>query len=76
MPLRLSLNTNPLVNRFADVDDLCDTLAHKIKAGYIQLVPELLNPSWPAATIAKRERQFVSAFARNHIRATSVRTST
>ncbi len=76
MPLRLSLNTNPLVNRFADVDDLCDTLAHKIKAGYIQLVPEFLNPSWPAATIIKRERQFRRAFERNSIRATSVMTST
>ncbi|NMD07321.1 MAG: erythrose 4-phosphate dehydrogenase, partial [Phyllobacteriaceae bacterium] len=76
MALRLSLNTNPLVNRFADVDDLCDTLARTIKAGYIQLVPELLNPSWPAATISKRERQFVRAFARNNIRATSVMTST
>ena len=29
MALRLSLNTNPLVNRFADVDDLCDTLAQR-----------------------------------------------
>jgi D-erythrulose 1-phosphate 3-epimerase len=76
MPMRLSLNTNPLVNRFADVDDLCGTLAGKIKAGYIQLVPELLNPSWPAATITKRERQFRNAFQRNGIRATSVMTST
>ncbi len=76
MPLRLSLNTNPLVNRFADVDDLCDTLAQKIRIGNIQLVPELLNPSWPAATISKRERQFQKAFARNGIRATSMMTST
>jgi len=76
MALRLSVNTNPLVNRFADVDDLCGTLADKIKAGYIQLVPEFLNPSWPAATIAKRERQFLAAFSRTAIRATSVMTST
>jgi len=76
MPLRLSLNTNPLVNRFADVDDLCDTIAGTIKAGYIQLVPELLNPSWPAAVISKRERQFRSAFKRNRMSATSVMTST
>jgi D-erythrulose 1-phosphate 3-epimerase len=76
MPMRLSLNTNPMVNRFAEVDDLCDTLAHKIRTGYIQLVPELLNPSWPAAVIAKRERAFRSAFKRNNMRATSVMTST
>ena len=76
MALRLSLNTNPLVNRFAEVDDLCDTIAQRIRAGYIQLVPEFLNPSWPAATITKRERQFRSAFNRNALRATSVMTST
>jgi D-erythrulose 1-phosphate 3-epimerase len=76
MALRLSLNTNPLVNRFADVDDLCDTIAGKIKAGYIQLVPELLNPSWPANVITTRERQFRAAFQRNSMRATSVMTST
>ncbi len=76
MAMRLSLNTNPLVNRFADADDLCDTLAHKIRAGFIQLVPELLNPSWPAATISKREQQFRKAFKRNSMRATSVMTST
>ena len=75
MALRLSLNVNPLVNRFADVDDLCDTVAQRIRAGYIQLNPEFLNPSWPSAVIAKRERQFRAAFARNAMRATSVMTA-
>ena len=28
MPFTLSLNTNPLVNRFAEPDDLIDTIAH------------------------------------------------
>ncbi|MBV6658784.1 MAG: aminotransferase, partial [Devosiaceae bacterium] len=31
MALSLSLNTNPLVNRFAEPDDLIDTIAHDIK---------------------------------------------
>ncbi len=48
----------------------------EIRAGYIQLNPEFLNPSWPSAVIAKRERQFRAAFARNKMRATSVMTST
>ena len=76
MALRLSLNTNPLVNRFADVDDLCDTLAERIRIGHIQLVPELLNPSWPTATIVKRQRQFQRALQRNGVKVTSVMTST
>ena len=76
MPLRLSLNVNPLINRFADADDLCDTLAERIRIGHIQLTPEFINPSWPAATIVKRQRQFQRALARNGIMATSMMTST
>ncbi len=32
MGLTLSLNTNPLVNRFADPDDLIDTVARDLQA--------------------------------------------
>ncbi len=45
LALRLSLNTNPLFNRFADVDDLIDTIAEQIRIGYVQLTPEFINPS-------------------------------
>ncbi|PDQ18526.1 erythrose 4-phosphate dehydrogenase [Mesorhizobium sanjuanii] len=76
MALRLSLNTNPLINRFAEVDDLVDTLAERIRIGYVQLTPEFVNPSWPAATIAKRVRQFRSALDRTGVKVTSVMTST
>ena len=76
MPLRLSLNVNPLINRFADADDLCDTLAERIRIGHIQLTPEFISPSWPAATIMKRQRQFQRALERNGIEATSMMTST
>ncbi len=76
MALRLSLNTNPLVNRFAEVDDLMDTLADKIGIGYVQLTPEFIHPSWPASTITKRVRQFQKAMDRTGIRITSVMTST
>jgi hypothetical protein len=31
MPLTLSLNTNPLVNRFAEPDDLIETVARDLK---------------------------------------------
>ena len=76
MALRLSLNTNPLVNRFAEVDDLIDTLADKIRIGYVQLTPEFINPSWPASTITKRVRQFQRAMDRTGVKITSVMTST
>ncbi|RUT90805.1 aminotransferase, partial [Mesorhizobium sp. USDA-HM6] len=31
MALTLSLNTNPLVNRFAEPDDLIETVAHRLR---------------------------------------------
>ena len=76
MALRLSLNTNPLVNRFADVDDLVDTLAERIGIGYVQLTPEFINPSWPASVITRRTRAFRRAMERTGVRVTSVMTST
>ncbi len=48
MPLTLSLNTNPLVNRFADPDDLIDTVARDLRIRDLQLTHEFINPSWPA----------------------------
>jgi len=48
MAFTLSLNTNPLVNRFAEADDLIHTIADKMRIGYVQLTHEFINPSWPA----------------------------
>jgi hypothetical protein len=71
MPFTLSLNTNPLVNRFAEADDVVDTIAEKIRIGHVQLTHEFINPGWPAATIAKHERQFRKALARTGVKVTS-----
>ncbi|MFB2551968.1 sugar phosphate isomerase/epimerase family protein [Ensifer soli] len=76
MAFRLSLNTNPMVNRFADPDDVIDTIAEKIRIGYIQLTPEFIQPHWPAATITRRVREFRRALERNQVRVTSLMTST
>lgn len=40
MALSLSLNTNPLVNRFAEPDDLIDAIARDIRIRDIQLTHE------------------------------------
>ncbi|MEO9336040.1 TIM barrel protein [Mesorhizobium sp. SB112] len=71
MGFTLSLNTNPLVNRFADPDDLIDTIAGRIGIRDIQLTHEFINPGWPAATITKFIRQFDKALARTGVRVTS-----
>ena len=71
MCFTLSLSTNPLVNRYADPDDMIDTVASKIGIRDIQLTHEYINPSWPGATIANQARRFKSALARTGVRVTS-----
>ncbi|GGD23746.1 sugar phosphate isomerase/epimerase family protein [Aureimonas glaciei] len=71
MPLTLSLNTNPLVNRFADPDDLIETVARDIQIRDLQLTHEFINPSWPAAVTRRLTRQMNAALARTGVRVTS-----
>ncbi len=71
MPLTLSLNTNPLVNRFADPDDLVDTIARDLRIRDIQLTHEFLNPSWPAPVLRRMTRQMGRALERTGARVTS-----
>ena len=71
MPLTLSLNTNPLVNRFADADDLIDTVARDLRIRDLQLTHEFINPSWPAPVIRRLTRQMGAALRRTGVRVTS-----
>lgn len=71
MPFTLSLNTNPLVNRFADPDDLIDTVARDLRLRDLQLTHEFINPSWPAQTIRRLTRQMQAALRRTGVRVTS-----
>jgi sugar phosphate isomerase/epimerase len=71
MGLTLSLNTNPLVNRFAAPDDLIDAVAHRLKIRDLQLTHEFINPSWPAAVISRLTREMQAAMARTGVRVTS-----
>ena len=71
MPLTLSLNTNPLVDRFADLDDLIDTVARDLRIRDLQLTHEFINPSWPASAVRRLTRQMAAALARTGVRVTS-----
>ena len=71
MPLTLSLNTNPLVNRFADPDDLIETVAHDLKLRDLQLTHEFINPSWPASVTRRLTRRMNAALRRTGVRVTS-----
>ena len=71
MPLSLSLNTNPLVNRFAEPDDLIETIARDIRIRDIQLTHEFINPSWPAPLIRRLTREMGRSLQRTGARITS-----
>jgi len=71
MPLTLSLNTNPLVNRFADPDDLIETVARELRLRDLQLTHEFINPSWPAPVIRRLTRAMGAALRRTGVRVTS-----
>ena len=71
MSLTLSLNTNPLVNRFATPDDLIDTVARDLKIRDLQLTHEFINPSWPAPVIRRVTRSFRAALDRTGVCVTS-----
>ncbi|TNC63476.1 TIM barrel protein [Rubellimicrobium roseum] len=71
MPLTLSLNTNPLVNRFAEPDDLIDTIARDLRIRDVQLTHEFINPSWPGPVIRRLTRDMGAALRRTGVRVTS-----
>ena len=71
MAFTLSLNTNPLVNRFADPDNLIETVARDLRVRDLQLTHEFINPSWSAPVIRRLTRQMVAALKRTGVRITS-----
>jgi hypothetical protein len=71
MGFTLSLNTNPLVNRFAEPDDLIDTIARRIRIRDIQLTHEFINPAWPAPLVSRYVADFNRATRRTGMRITS-----
>ena len=71
MPLSLSLNTNPLVNRFADPDDLIETVARDLRIRDLQLTHEFINPSWPTPVTQRLTKTMMAALARTGVRVTS-----
>lgn len=69
--LTLSLNTNPLVNRFARPDDLITTTARDLRIRDLQMTHEFINPSWPAPVLRRLVREADAACQRTGVRITS-----
>jgi D-erythrulose 1-phosphate 3-epimerase len=74
MTFTLSVNTNPLVNRFAEPEEFVSILADEIGIGHIQLVHEFINPSWDARTISRLTSRMAKALAANKAKITSAMT--
>ena len=74
MTYTLSVNTNPLVNRFAEPEDIVSVLADEIGIGHIQLVHEFINPSWDVKTITRLTTRMAKACASKKAKITSAMT--
>ena len=74
MGFSLSVNTNPLVNRFAEPEDVIAVLADEIGIGQIQLVHEFINPSWKASTVKRLTDRMATACAAKRAKITSIMT--
>jgi sugar phosphate isomerase/epimerase len=70
----LSVSVNPLVNRIADPAELVRVCADEIGIRRIQFTNEIINPSWPAKTVARMTAEFNRAAGAHGLQATSVMT--
>ncbi len=74
MGFTLSVNTNPLVNRYAEPEEFVAVLADDVGIGHIQLVHEFINPSWETKTIARLTARMAKALSAKKAKVTSAMT--
>ncbi len=74
MGFTLSVNTNPLVNRYAEPEEFVEVLTDEIGIGHIQLVHEFINPSWDARTVSRLTTRMAAALAAKRAKITSAMT--
>lgn len=74
MTFRLSLSTNPFVNRFAEPEDLVHTLAADVGIGRVQLTHEFIDPAWPAPLVRRLTDRMAQACATEKLCVTSMMT--
>ena len=74
MTFSLSVNTNPLVNRYAEPEEFVSVLTDEIGIGHIQLVHEFINPSWDDKTITRLTGRMAKALAAKKAKITSAMT--
>ena len=74
MGFTVSVNTNPLVNRFAAPEEFVSALVDEIGVGHIQLVHEFINPSWDISTVTRLTARMAKALSAKKAKITSAMT--
>jgi sugar phosphate isomerase/epimerase len=72
MTIALAISTNPLINRFAEPEDLISVCANEIGISRLQLTHEFINPAWPLATQHRLVARYASACAKHGVDITSL----
>jgi D-erythrulose 1-phosphate 3-epimerase len=76
MSYALGVNTTFAINRIVEPEELIGTIAQQIGLRRVQLVPEHLDPDWPAALIRDYVQRFNRSCEANGVRITSMLTGT
>jgi sugar phosphate isomerase/epimerase len=76
MTFKLGVNTTFALNRIVEPEELIGVIAQDVGLRNVQLVPEHLDPNWPAAVILHYVERFNRACERRGVRITSMLTGT
>lgn len=76
MAITLGVNTTFAINRIVEPEELVGTIAQDIGLRRIQLIPEHLDPNWPAPVIHGFVGRYTKACERHGVRITSMLTGT
>lgn len=76
MAYTLGVNTTFAINRIVEPEELIGTISQDIGLRRVQLVPEHLDPNWPASTISSYVKRYNAACERHGVQVTSMLTGT
>lgn len=76
MTITLGVNTTFAINRIVEPEELVGVIAQDVGLRRIQLVPEHLDPNWPAGVVHDHVRRFNRACESHGVRITTMLTGT
>ena len=76
MAITLGVNTTFAINRIVEPEELVGVIAQEVGLQRIQLVPEHLDPNWPAGVVLSHVRRFNRACEAHGVRITTMLTGT